>query len=247
MQNNLLSVLAAMLSTDLLAGVGKGQGSIVSRIARTDKDFDYQIYLPPDTEDAEKLPVIVFLHGIRERGSGGLIPAEGTLNGILKQLLKRIPAIVLLPQCHPGKYWSNLPMEQMVMLAVEQTVREFNADPKRIYLSGVSMGGYGVWHFALKHPGKFAALVSICGGSPILTGDRFSPIARKVGKTPAWLFHGAEDKIVPVSESREIFKAINANKGDVKYNEYEKVGHNVWLNTLTEKKLMPWLFAQNLK
>jgi predicted peptidase len=134
----------------------------------------------------------------------------------------------------------------MVMQAIERTVEEFRADSKRLYLIGVSMGGYGVWHFASAYPQKLAALVSICGGSPVVSGDRFSSIAQKIGKTPAWLFHGAEDKVVPVSESRELVKALKANNNDVKYNEYPGVGHNVWLNALGEKELMPWLLAQKL-
>jgi len=108
------------------------------------------------------------------------------------------------------------------------------------------MGGYGVWHFAAQHPGKFAALVSICGGSPITEGERFSPIAEKGGATPARVFHGADDKIVPVNESRQIVKAIEAIGGNVKYTEYENVGHNVWLNVIGEKDLLPWVLAHRL-
>jgi predicted peptidase len=132
------------------------------------------------------------------------------------------------------------------MRSLAQTVEEFGADERRVYLIGVSMGGYGVWHFAAAYPEKFAALVSICGGSSITKGDRFDALARKVGKTPAWLFHGADDKVVQVSESRQIVKALESNGGDVKYNEYENVGHNVWFNVLAEKDLLPWLFAQRV-
>jgi predicted peptidase len=138
-------------------------------------------------------------------------------------------------------------MERMVMREIAQTVEEFGADEKRIYLTGVSMGGYGVWHLASRHAGKFAALISICGGSSITKGDRFLPLAEKVGKTPAWLFHGADDKIVPPSESRQIVEALKTRQGNVKYSEYAGIGHNVWLNTLTEKDLMSWLLAQKLQ
>ena len=130
--------------------------------------------------------------------------------------------------------------------SLAQTIEEFGADAKRIYLTGVSMGGYGVWHFASEHSEKFAALVSICGGSSLRNGDRFSRIAQKVGKTPAWLFHGADDRVVPVSESRRIAEALEANQGNVKYSEYAGVGHNVWINALGEKELLPWLLAQRL-
>ncbi len=243
MRNDLLSVLGGLFSADLLS-VGR-KGSIVSRNVRVDSEsYDYQVYVPPNVEKIKDLPVIVFLHGIRERGSGGLIAAEGTLSTILKQYLKKIPAIVLFPQCRPGKYWSDSTMEQMVIEAIEKTSREYNADAKRLYLMGVSMGGYGVWHLAPRYPEKFAALVAICGGSPILKGDRYNPIAEKIGKIPAWLFHGADDTIVPVGESRSLVEAIGRHQGNVKYTEYENVGHNVWLNVLGEKELLSWLFQQ---
>ncbi|MCY7376718.1 MAG: dienelactone hydrolase family protein [Pyrinomonadaceae bacterium] len=242
MANDILSVIGNLLPSVLLANAGKKPGNIVNRTTQIDaENFGYQVYLPSGIETTSNLPLLVFLHGIRERGSGGLIEAGGAMSVILKQYLKQIPAIVLFPQCRPGKYWSDLTMEQMVMRAIERTGAEFNADLNRLSLVGVSMGGYGVWHFALRHPQKFAALVSICGGSPLLKGNRFTPIAEKVGKTPAWLFHGAEDKIVPVGESRELVKAIKANQGNVKYNEYAGVGHHVWLKVLGEKGLLPWL------
>jgi predicted peptidase len=246
MRNDFFSLLGGMFSADLVSNATKRQGSIINRIARVDSDdYDYQLHVPPQIEDTDNLPTIVFLHGIRERGSGGFVPTTGALSQILKQYLKQVPATVLLPQCRPGVFWSDVRMETMVMRAIEQTAEEFRADPKRLYLIGVSMGGYGVWHYAAKYPGKFAAFVAICGGSPLMSGDRFNPIAQKVGKTPAWLFHGAEDRVVPVSESREMVKALKANQGVVKYSEYESVGHNVWLNALGEKQLMPWLLSQS--
>ena len=108
------------------------------------------------------------------------------------------------------------------------------------------MGGYGAWHLAAEHPHKFAAIVSICGGSPLYEGERFNAIARRVGKTPVWVFHGSDDRVVPVTESRQMVEALKANKGDVRYNEYEGVGHNVWLKVLTERELLPWMLRQHL-
>ena len=136
----------------------------------------------------------------------------------------------------------------MVIAALDRTVAEFDVDARRLYLTGVSMGGFGAWHIASRHPGKFAALVSICGGSPLREGDRFAPIARQVGKTPAWVFHGTDDRIVPVSESRQLVAALKAVEGNrVRYSEYTGVGHNVWLNALAENGLLPWLFEQRLE
>jgi predicted peptidase len=242
MRKEWLFALGGMLS----AGVGgsSGKGNIQNRVVKVGVgDFDYQIYTPAKVQ--ENLPVIIFLHGIGQRGTGGFVPTEGMIGGVVRHYFSQIPpAIILLPQCRPGVYWSDPVMEEMTIGALDQTINEFGADNKRIYLSGVSMGGYGVWSFAMAYPDRFTGLVSICGGSPILSGDRFTPIAEKVGKTPAWLFHGADDRIVPPSESRYIVQALKKREGNVKYNEYPRVGHEVWLNVLSEKELMPWLLAQ---
>ena len=231
----------------MLASAFKGgkQGEIASRsLAIGSETYVYQVYLPPNIKSGGDLPLITFLHGIRERGSGGFI--SGMFAQLVRQYLKEIPAVILLPQCRPNRYWPDAQMDRMVVGQIADVSKEFSIDAARQYLIGVSMGGYGVWHFAAEYPKKFAALVSICGGSPLTSGDRFTPIAEKVGQTPAWLFHGAEDRVVQVSESRSLAAALEANQGRVKYTEYPQVGHNVWLNALGEKELIPWLLAQKL-
>jgi predicted peptidase len=231
-----------MLASSLTGGK---QGEIARReVSIENENYVYQVYLPPHIKTGAPLPLITFLHGIRERGSGGFI--TGMFAQLVRQYLKEIPAVVLLPQCRPNNFWADAAMEKMVVGQIADVSAEFSIDRARHYLLGVSMGGYGVWHFAANYPKKFAALVAICGGSPLTSGDRFSPIAEKVGQTPAWLFHGAQDKVVQVSESRGLVAALKANQGRVKYTEYENVGHNVWLNALGEKELIPWLLSQKL-
>lgn len=247
MRGELLSLLGGMFANAVSQNGGR-QGNVESRTVEVGgENLAYQIYVPAEIQEKRNLPVIIFLHGIGQRGAGGFVPAEGTYGALVRQYLKQIPAIILLPQCRQGKYWSDSAMDEMVMKSLEKTIEEFHADAGRVYLVGVSMGGYGVWHFASKYAGRFAALVSICGGSSIIKGDRFSPVAENAGKTPAWLFHGADDRVVPVTESREIVKALEANGGNVKYSEYAGVGHNVWINALGEKDLLPWLLAQRLE
>jgi predicted peptidase len=203
------------------------------------------VYVPSKLAGKQNVPVILFLHGIGQRGEGGFVPAEGTAAAFARQYLEQIPAIALLPQCRKGRYWHDPEMERMVMATVKQTASDFTADAKRLYLAGVSMGGFGAWHMASQHPGKFAAVVSICGGSPLASGDRFTPIARKLETTPVWVFHGSDDPIVPVNESRQMVEALKSLKGSrVRYNEYQGVGHNVWLNALAEPGLLPWILEQ---
>lgn len=245
MKNDFSKLFGGFLASSLTGGK---TGEILSRSVLLDgENYSYQVYVPAqqEVERNEKPPLIVFLHGIRERGAGGYI--SGMFGTIVKQYLKQLPAIVLLPQCRPNVYWTDARMDRMVMQQTEAVSSEFSIDENRKYLMGVSMGGYGVWHFASNYPNEFAALVSICGGSPLMSGNRFAPVAEKIGKTPAWLFHGARDNVVQVSESRNLAAALRENGGEVKYSEYKDVGHNVWLNALGEKELLPWLLAQKKK
>ncbi len=246
MRAGFLSLLLGGLLTTAATADAQENGLLNRTVKVGASTYNYQVYVPQSLGGKAKAPVILFLHGIGQRGAGGFLPAGGVQGAMLRHYLEQVPAIVVLPQCRKGSYWPDPEMDRMVTGALDQTVAEFNADPQRLYLTGVSMGGYGAWHMASEHPGKFAAMVSICGGSPLRTGDRFSSIARKVSRTPVWVFHGAADQVVPVSESRQLVGALKALHGNVRYSEYEGVGHNVWLKALAEKELLPWLLAQRL-
>jgi len=226
---------------------GQTSGLLTRTVRVGSESYDYQVYVPAKLQGQEKLPVILFLHGIGQRGEGGYVPNKGAAGTLTKGYLEQVPAIILLPQSRQNRYWSDPEMERMVMAALDQTVKEFGADAKRLYLTGVSMGGFGVWHMVAQHPDKFAALVAICGGSSIRNGDRFAPIALRVGSTPVWVFHGEDDRVVPVSESRGMVEALKAVHGNrVRYSEYKGVGHNVWLKVIGEAELLPWMLAQHL-
>jgi predicted peptidase len=242
MSKDFWSGLGGILSAGA-AAAGRGRAEIQRRTVRAGGDaFTYQLRVPSKREGPT--PVIVFLHGINQRGTGGYLPTSGASGAVVGHYLGRVPAAVLLPQCRPGSYWSDPVMDEMVMRALDDTTKNIGADAARLYLAGVSMGGYGVWHLAAAHPGRFAALVSVCGGSPLRAGERFKPVAESIGRTPVWLFHGAADRVVLPSESRQMAAAIEAAGGDVRYTEYPGVGHNVWTKVLAEKRLMPWLLAQ---
>jgi len=241
------------MSKDFIASLAKGArgggARLMSRQVEAGGEvFTCQVAAPPEGAPPAGggPPVIVFLHGIRERGSGGYVPTEGAAGALARGLLGQVPAVVLLPQCRPGSYWSDPLMDEMVTNALRQAAEEFGADAARFYLAGVSMGGYGVWSLASRHAGRFAALVSLCGGSPLQSGERFRSVARAVGPVPAWLFHGAEDRVVPVEESRRMAEAMREQGGELRYSEYPGVGHDVWTRVLTERELMPWLLSKRL-
>jgi predicted peptidase len=248
MRTGILSLLLGGLLTTTAAVEAQGQdnGLLNRTVQLGATSYTYQVYVPQSLRGKPNAPVILFLHGIGQRGSGGFLPTDGVQGSMVRHYLEKVPAIVVLPQCRAGSYWTDPTMDRMVIEAVDHTVAEFAADPERLYLTGVSMGGYGAWSLASEHPGKFAAIVSICGGSPLREGDRFASVARRIGKTPAWVFHGADDRVVPVSESRRMVEALKAIKGNVRYSEYEGVGHNVWLKALQERELLPWLLTQRL-
>lgn len=220
-------------------------GFLTRELSVRERTYGYQLFIPDTLAGKADVPLIVFLHGIGQRGESGFIPNKGAQAALLRHFLEPLCAVVVIPQCVRTKYWHDPEMEEMVMAAMEQSVKEFAADPTRIYLVGVSMGGYGAWHLAAEYPGKFAAVVPICGGSPRTKGDRWGQLAEKIGSTPVWAFHGTEDRVVPPNESRQMVEALRKVKGNrVRYTEVAGVGHNVWLNAAANPELLPWLLAQ---
>jgi predicted peptidase len=214
--------------------------------------YGYQVYVPAEWNSSRKWPVILFLHGAGERGNDGLLQTQVGIATAVRLKSERFPAVIVMPQCRRNTWWTEPAMEAQALKALEKTVKEFKGDPARIYLTGLSMGGYGTWSLAAKHPGRFAALAPICGGvrpprrmaQEPQEADPYSGVAAKIGKTPVWIFHGGADKTVPVSESRSMNEALKAAGGNVKYSEYEGVGHNSWDKAYGEPEFITWLLAQ---
>jgi predicted peptidase len=125
----------------------------------------------------------------------------------------------------------------MVLRVVEQLKKDYRIDPKRLYLMGLSMGGFGTWDTVERHPEMFAAAVPICGG-----GD--SKRVGEIAKLPVWVFHGEKDSVVPVRLSREMVEALKAAGGSPRYTEYPGVDHNSWTPAFKEPELLKWLTAQ---
>lgn len=211
--------------------------------------FRYQVYVPPGFSADRSWPVILFLHGAGEGGSDGVRQTRVGLGPAIRRYPERFPAVVVFPQSPRGHPWRG-PMARLALLALEQTVDEFRGEPERLYLTGVSMGGYGTWRLALEDPHRFAALVPICGGLDV-PARRAAPIpapfleaARRLRHLPTWVFHGDEDSIIPVSESRIVVEALRASGAPVRYTEYPGVEHDSWDPAYAEPELMPWLLSQ---
>ena len=151
------------------------------------------------------------------------------------------PFIIVAPQCPAGELWDNEPLLQLL----DRMTDKYSVDTNRIYLTGLSMGGYGTWKLGLSHPDKFAAIAPICGGASMIdvilgTWDK----KKELEKLPVWAFHGAEDGAVKPKRSRDMIAALKKAGGSPRYTEYEKVGHNSWEKAYGEEKMHDWLFGQ---
>lgn len=203
--------------------------------------YRYVVYVPFDWTADRAWPVILFLHGVGERGTDGLRQSEVGLGRAIRMSSERVPAIAVFPQLQPGQRWVDEPVDA-AMQALDEAIAEFNGDPARLYLTGISLGGYGVWHTAQLHPERFAAIVPVCGG--IAPAQTAASVARAVGHIPAWIFHGADDDIIPVAESRNMHKALHKATPGARYTEYPACGHDSWTRAYAEPELWTWLFAQ---
>ena len=207
----------------------------------------------------KKYPLIIFLHGSGERGNDNEAQLKWGSNIFLDSSNReKFPAIVVFPQCPADSSWSvraktkagdslayRFPMDEpptkplhLVMNFLDTLIRNGMVDPKRIYVGGLSMGGFGTFEILWRRPKLFAAAFPICGGgnpeSVKLYGRKF----------PVWVFHGADDDVVPVANSRSMVAALKAAGAKVKYSEYPGVKHNSWINAFAEPDLLPWLLSQ---
>lgn len=219
--------------------------------------YKYQVYVPAEWNKNKRWPVILFLHGAGERGDDGLAQTQVGIGGAIRFHSDRVPAVVVMPQCRKEKWWTQPEMEEMALAALDATVKQFRGDRARLYLTGLSMGGFGTFGLGARQSGKFAALVPICGGvrlprRPNLpaveepAGNPYAATASKIGKTPIWIFHGGADPTVPVTESQKMVEALKAAGAAPKYTEYPGVGHNSWDKAYGETELWKWLFEQRL-
>ena len=237
-------------------------GFLNRTIAVAGVEYRYQVYVPMDWNKDKSWPVILFLHGAGERGDDGLLQTDVGLGQAIRKNSAAFPFIVVMPQCRKGKSWTQPDMQEQALAALDQSIKEFHGDRKRVYLSGLSMGGFGTWDLAAKYPGRFAAYVVICGGINPLPGfpeiavtlakehkiaDPYAETARLVGKTPVWIFHGDADPAVPVEESRKMKAALEAAHADIRYTEYSGVGHESWDRAYAEPDLVPWLLQHSSK
>ena len=212
----------------------------------------YRAATPARVEPGKKYPLVVFLHGAGERGGDNVAQLKNVTRFILSYMREKgADGYFIAAQCPNGQQWvdtpwSNLahrmnerPSESMSLLLelVDKMRRDPAVDGSRVYVTGLSMGGYGTWDAIQRHPDWFAAALPCCGG-----GD--TSLAWKIRDVPIWTFHGLMDRAVPVSRSRDMVAALWAVGGNVRYREYPDLSHGCWDQTYSDDEVMKWLFAQ---
>jgi predicted peptidase len=206
----------------------------LDREIKTRAQINYLLALPEGyTKNKDKWPVILFLHGAGESGDD---LEKVKVHGPPKLIAagQKIPAIVISPQAPSSRVGHN---PQVLAALLDEIEQKYRVDKDRIYVTGLSMGGFGTWALASAYPERFAAIAPICGG-----GDAFA--ARRLSKVPMWVFHGAKDTTVPLDRSTSMVEAVKAAGGNPIFTVYPTAGHDSWTDTYNNPEFFKWLFEQ---
>jgi predicted peptidase len=224
-----VSSLAADAASD---GPDRQQPKSLDRTIRV--KLNYLLCLPKDYEQKPSWPLVLFLHGAGERGDDlQAVKKHGPPKLIAQG--RDFPFIVVAPQCPKNKWWE--PYELTALL--DEIEEKYKVDKDRIYVTGISMGGFGTWSLAAYAPDRFAALAPICGGGDPMT-------ARRIAAIPIWVFHGAKDTAVSLERSEQMVEALKKKGGNVKFTVYPEAGHDCWTETYENPELYSWLLEQKL-
>jgi poly(3-hydroxybutyrate) depolymerase len=244
----LLLTMAPALAQEFRAeSVSVGEGPLAGR------SFGYRVMVPDDIGEDERLPVVLFLHGAGERGDDNEAQLRHFPDRMVRpEYRQRFRSIVVAPQCAKGAMWIPVKWDQdhtepadlespwldVALAALRKTLAEVSHDPDRIYLTGLSMGGFGSWHLAQREPGLFAAVAPVCGGG-------YPSTASALAGLPIFAWHGGADRVVPPSRSHEMVDAARGAGGNVHYVELPGIGHDSWNQAYAlEDAALDWLFAQ---
>jgi predicted peptidase len=255
MSGKLLILLAALVLAAGRVGVGNAGGADVSigflfkSLKDNGRELKYAVHVPRGYDPSRPWPLILFLHGSGESGTDG---SRQLAQGLPRELVwssDRWPFIVIIPQ-KPSQdaEWEQYELELMTILAHAR--REYNVDPTRLVLTGLSQGGHGAWVLAARHPELWAAVVPVCGYGPVRFGElrpstgTFTELAEGIGGIPVWAFHGEADDVVPVRETRAMIAALEAAGTHPRVTVYPGVGHGCWERAYGEPELSGWLLAQ---
>ena len=217
-------------------------GLYAQTFEKTDGDaalkLNYLLYIPEEyPASKEKWPLVLFLHGAGERGDDlEKVKMHGPPK-LIEREQKTFPFLLVSPQCPTGESWSNDKMVATLSALLDDVAALYRVDRNRIYLTGLSMGGFGTWRLACDYPDRFAAIAPICGrGNP----EKVEAIRH----LPIWVFHGQQDKTVPLKNSQDMVDALKALGSDVKFTVYPGAGHDSWTETYNNPELYEWMLKQ---
>jgi len=253
-----MKAMLALAAMALAAGVAEGAtpgGSDVSTgflfrsIKNEGLELKYAVYLPRAYDPSRAWPLILFLHGSGESGTDG---SRELAQGLPRELVSNPdlwPFIVIIPQ-KPSQdtEWEQYELDLMTMLAHAR--REYNVDPERLVLTGLSQGGHGAWVLAGRHRELWAAVVPVCGygttqnTKPGVFNGTVAELAHGIGTLPLWAFHGEADDVVPVAETRTMIAELEKAGAKPRVTVYPGVGHGCWERAYGEPELPRWLLAQ---
>lgn len=213
------------------------QGKILTKKIISQADIKYLLYLPQSyKEKGPQWPLIVYLHGAGERGDN---LEQIKCNGwpLLVEQSRKFGFIIAAPQCplKLNEWWTDYSKELKKLTDYIKT--EYNVDSSRVYLTGLSMGGFETWLLAAKYPEDFAAIAPICGG-----GDS-QWVGKDLKTVPVWAFHGAKDDVVPLKRSQEMVDAVNAAGGNAKLTIYPDAKHDSWTEAYKNEELYKWFLS----
>ena len=241
MKNIIIILIAAVImngcgtSKEWILTTGQHPQHIETQLVKT-VAYDLLVYTPKTIREEKKLwPMIIFLHGSGERGND---PSRLKVHSLPKIIDKdeEFPFIVVSPQCPDGKRWNAESLNAML----DEVLTKLPVDTNRIYLTGLSMGGYGTWKFAIAYPERFAAVAPVCGWGHLEDVE-------KLKDKPVWIFHGAKDDVVPPSESEKMVKFLEKfGSTKMRFTLNPNANHNAWDATYSNKELYDW-FLQHTK
>jgi predicted peptidase len=257
-----LALIPSMLSLSLYA---QDFNEYTKEIfTRKDQGLPYRLLYPIAFDTKKQYPLLIFLHGAYEKGNDNEVQLDiGGRYFLVDSNRRNFPAVIVFPQCPSNDLWAFFDAEFDSMGVLKRAIFPFRKEPTaitsllkqlldslmslsfidsgKIYIGGLSQGGMGVFDMVARYPDIFAAAFAICGAGKISTADKFAR------QTALWIFHGADDDVVPVRFSRQLYQKLKKLGADVRYTEYAGVRHQSWINALQEKELLPWLFSKSKK
>ncbi len=238
-------IFAACVLSLILVSVSVAQDKKTGFLDRKFKNADgtespYVVFVPHNYDGEKEYPVILFLHGAGETKGGSKMPMEVGIGPAIKSREKNFPFIVVIPQSEKRTWRADSGDGKRAVAMLDEVMKEFKVDPKRQYLTGLSMGGFGTWSIAFAHPDRWAAMAPICGG-----GDPKG--AERIKNIPCWCFHGEQDAVVKPDLSRLMIDALKKAGAEPRYTEYQWVAHDSWDPAYATNQLYTWMLKQSKK